>query len=97
MHPAVKLVVGIIIAVAGLYWYLAGWINPMLGIAFATTWIGFAAIESLKTVFIGVFGLFLIFVGLIVAWIEWEDLKWEMKEKKAKKTVESRGKKKGEV
>jgi hypothetical protein len=87
MHPAAKLIVGLIIALAGLYWYLAGWINPAIGINVAATWIGFAAISALKTVFIGIFGLFLIFVGLIIAWIEWEDLKWEMKEKKAKKNV----------
>ena len=82
MHPAIKLVVGIIIALAGLFWYLAGWIVP----GFATTWIGSAAIHALKTVFIGIFGLFLLFVGLITAWIELEDLKWEMKEKKTKKS-----------
>ena len=85
MNPAAKLIVGIIITLVGLYWYLAGWINPIFGVTFATTWIGFTAIYALKTVFIGIFGIFLIFVGLIIAWIEWEDIKWEMKEKKAKK------------
>jgi len=39
----------------------------------------------LKDVFVGVFGLILIFLGLIIAWIEYEDLKWERKEKKKKK------------
>lgn len=80
MHPAVKLIIGLIIAIAGIYWYVASWITP----GFATTWIGMTAISALKEVFIGVFGLFLLFVGLIIAWIEYEDLKWEMKEKKAK-------------
>ncbi|MBI5060942.1 MAG: hypothetical protein HZB67_01365 [Candidatus Aenigmarchaeota archaeon] len=78
MHPAAKLIIGLIIAIAGLYWYLAGYIpgNP------APEIFGGAAINALKTVFIGIFGLFLLFVGLIIAWIEYEDLKWEMKEKK---------------
>ena len=76
MHSVVKLIVGVIIALAGLYWYAADYIG--YGVA---GWIGASAIGALKTVFIGVFGLLLICVGLIVAWIEWEDLKWQAREK----------------
>ncbi|MEM7813321.1 MAG: hypothetical protein QW548_00275 [Candidatus Aenigmatarchaeota archaeon] len=76
MHSAVKLVIGLIIALAGLYWYAADYVG--YGVA---GWIGASAISALKTVFIGVFGLLLIFVGFIVAWIEWEDLKWQAREK----------------
>jgi amino acid transporter len=78
MHPAVKLIVGLIIAIIGIYWYVADFVgtNPVV------SWMGYSALAALKQVFIGVFGLFLLFVGLIIAWIEYEDLKWEMKEKK---------------
>ncbi len=71
MHPAAKLVIGILIFLAGLYWYL-----PQNSLN---------ALMHLKDVFVGVFGLILIFLGLIIAWIEYEDLKWERKEKKKKK------------
>ena len=76
MHSAVKLIIGLIIFAAGIYWYISPGIP---------TWTGPAALGALKTVFIGIFGLFLIVLGLIVAWIEYEDLKWEAKEKKEKK------------
>lgn len=72
MHSAVKLIIGVIIALAGLYWYAADYFGP-----------GFHALSALKTVFIGVFGLLLLFAGIIVVWIEWEDLKWQRHEKTA--------------
>lgn len=84
MHSAVKLIIGLIIFAAGIYWYLG------TGIA---GWTGTVALYALKTVFIGVFGLFLIFLGLIIAWIEYEDLKWEAKEKKEVKAPAAKKKK----
>ena len=80
MNSGVKLVIGLVILFAGIYWYAAGrfglpLVNPL----------GAQAFGALKTVFLGTFGLFLIFLGLIVAWIEYEDIKWEAKEKNAKK------------
>ena len=78
MHAGVKLIVGILIFLAGVYWYLPGnTIAPALGVA--------SNVRAFLTVFAGLFGLLLIFLGLIVAWIEYEDLKWESKEKKEKK------------
>ncbi|MBI2579521.1 MAG: hypothetical protein HYW27_01330 [Candidatus Aenigmarchaeota archaeon] len=71
MHSGIKLVIGILIFLAGLYWYAPG---NALG----------STLADLRTVFMGVFGLFLIFLGLIVAWIEYEDIRWESKEKKEK-------------
>ena len=76
MHSAVKLIIGLIVVLAGLYWYAADFVG--YGVA---GWIGAAALSALKNVFIGLFGLLLIFVGLIVVWIEWEDLKWQAREK----------------
>ena len=81
MHPAAKLIVGLIIAIVGIYWYVADYFpgNPTAGV------FGGAAINALRTVFIGVFGLFLIFIGLIVAWIEYEDIRWQRREKQSAK------------
>lgn len=74
MHAAVKLIVGIIIFLIGLYWYLPG--------SMVSSFFGRSAFQAFLVVFEGLFGLLLIFLGLIVAWIEYEDLKWEKKEKK---------------
>ncbi|MBI4895226.1 MAG: hypothetical protein HY831_01905 [Candidatus Aenigmarchaeota archaeon] len=79
MHSAIKLIVGLLIFLAGLYWYLA----DVIGQNMAASWLGHSAITALKTVFIGVFGLVLIFIGALVIWIEYEDLKWEMQDKKS--------------
>lgn len=77
MNSAVKMIIGLLIFVAGIYWYAADFLKlPAFSV------LGGYAIESLKVVFFGVFGLLLILLGLIIAWIEYEDLKWERKEKK---------------
>ena len=77
MHAGAKLIIGIIIFLAGLAWY---WPVKYGGTLFGTQNIG-----RFLDVFFGVFGVLLIFLGLIVAWIEYEDLKWESKEKNEKK------------
>lgn len=77
MHAAIKMIIGILIAIAGIYWYLADYI--------ATGWkaiVGINAWEAFLTVFFGVFGIFLFLLGLLIAWIEYEDLKFESEEKK---------------
>ena len=77
MNSGVKLIIGIIIFLIGIYWYLPG--NAAAGfLGVHSTW------RAFLTVFAGLFGLFLLFLGLIVAWIEYEDIKWERKEKSAK-------------
>ena len=77
MNSGVKLILGLIIFLIGIYWYLPG--NAAAGfLGVHSTW------RAFLTVFAGVFGLFLLFLGLIVAWIEYEDIKWERKEKSAK-------------
>ena len=73
MNTAVKLIIGLLITIAGIYWYTA---QNILG---KNPW------DSFMTIFVGGFGLFLLLVGLLVTWIEYEDLKWEREEKKPKK------------
>jgi len=76
MHAAIKLILGLIIFVIGIYWYLPG--------TAVSAFFGRSAFQAFLAVFEGLFGLFLILMGLIIAWIEFEDLKWEKKEKKSK-------------
>ena len=79
MHSASKLAIGIIIFLIGIYWYTAA---PIFGHGGIERMFGTSAVKALLTVFAGLFGLLLVFLGLIVAWIEYEDLKWEAREKK---------------
>ena len=82
MHPAAKLIIGLIIFLAGIYWYAA----PLLGQAGIAAALGVeSTFSAFVQVFAGLFGLVLIVFGLIVAWIEWEDWKWERREKEEKK------------
>jgi len=61
MNSAIKLIVGIIVVLAGLYWYAADFVgrNVWTGV------IGSSAIGAFKTVFVGLFGIFLIFIGFL--------------------------------
>lgn len=80
MNAVVKLVIGLLIAAAGIYWYAADALQ-MPGFSV----LGEYSIAALKTVFFGLFGAFLILLGLLIAWIEYEDMKWEREEKAKKK------------
>ena len=81
MNSAVKLIIGIIVFLIGIVWYAA----PLMGQTGLQNALGHSTFDSFKVVFAGLFGLALLFFGLIVAWIEYEDIKWERKEKKEKK------------
>ena len=74
MGAALKLIIGIAIFLVGAYWYMP---NGAVSMFF-----GASAFRAFLTVFEGLFGLVLILFGLIIAWIEFEDIKWERKEKK---------------
>lgn len=84
MHAAAKLIAGIIVFLLGVYWYVA----PLFGNHFLSSLVPKlvgSTSQAFLVVFFGLFGLLLIFLGLIVAWIEFEDLKWEKKEKNKEK------------
>ncbi len=88
MHTLVKLFIGLLIAIAGVYWYLADYV--------ASGWkaiVGYTALSALINVFIGCFGAFLICFGLLVAWIEYEDWKWEQEEKRLREEEEKKRRK----
>ena len=93
MNSAAKLIIGIIILMIGLYWYAA----PLFGHVSLENLLTVNTFHAFVTVFSGLFGLLLIFLGAIIAWIEYEDMKWERKEKTEKmeeKPVETSSKKK---
>jgi len=80
MSAAAKLVIGVIILLVGIYWYAAPLFgHNFLNVVFGSTFHGFVI------VFGGLFGVFLILLGLLIAWIEAEDIKWEKKEKQEQK------------
>jgi preprotein translocase subunit SecG len=81
MHSGVKLIIGIIIFLIGIYWYAA----PLFGHMGLQQFFGVSTFRAFVTVFAGLVGVALIVLGLIVAWIEYEDLKWESREKKEKR------------
>ncbi|MCD6557525.1 MAG: hypothetical protein J7K31_00640 [Candidatus Aenigmarchaeota archaeon] len=77
MKTFIKMVIGLLIAFAGVYWYYVGRLGrPILGV---NSW------NALITLFVGGFGLCLLFFGLLVAWIEYEDWKWEREEARTKR------------
>lgn len=87
MSSVAKLIVGIIVFLIGIYWYLpANYIKQFVPITVGSTF------QAFLVVFFGLFGLVLIFVGIITAWIEIEDMKWERREKaeKAKPAAEKK-------
>ncbi len=65
MHPAIKMIVGFLILAAGLYWYATD--VPYMG----------ATLSALKTVLAGTIGVVLILLGLLIVWIEYEEMKYQ--------------------
>ncbi len=87
MSAAAKLIIGVIIFLVGIYWYAA----PLFGQNFLTGIFG-STFHGFIVVFGGLFGVFLILLGLLIAWIEAEDIKWEKKEKEEQKKEPSKKK-----
>jgi len=84
MGAAAKLLAGIIVFLLGIYWYVAPLFSNHFLSSMVPKTVGSTS-QAFLVVFFGIFGLFLIFAGLIIAWIEFEDLKWEKREKKNRK------------
>ena len=79
MNNATKMVLGILLMAAGVYWYIGN-----------VPYFGSALWKSFKIVFEGVFGAFVFFIGLIVAWVAWDDYKMDkmLREEEAKEKTE---------
>ncbi|HIE41079.1 MAG TPA: hypothetical protein EYP80_00275 [Candidatus Aenigmarchaeota archaeon] len=77
MNAVVKLIIGILITTTGLAWYI---------FHSALTFYGLQdSLYSLNLIFSGIFGAFLILFGLLLTWIEAEEVKESLSERKAKK------------
>jgi hypothetical protein len=81
MNAAAKLIIGLLVTIAGLAWYI--W-----GSAFEH-YIGVSSWTALGILFAGSFGIFLIMIGLFVTWIEIEDIKDMKAEKSAARKAET--------
>ncbi len=82
----IKIIIGIVILVIGIVWYTG----------IPGTFDGF--LKDLLTILAGSIGLFLLFVGLIVAWMGYDDYKMdkEMAKEEKKETPEKKEEKKEE-
>ncbi|KCZ72760.1 hypothetical protein ANME2D_01194 [Candidatus Methanoperedens nitroreducens] len=69
-----KMLAGIVILAIGVIWYT----GPQIG-GFFGYW------EELKILLKGTIGLFLLFVGLIIAWMGYDDYKMDIEMAKEKK------------
>ena len=75
MHAAVKILLGLILLIIGIAWYLVGIDGiPFLGDLFSTMTI-YSFLDALFVVFFGLFGLMVILVGVILLWLGIEDMR----------------------
>jgi multisubunit Na+/H+ antiporter MnhG subunit len=65
MNATAKVIIGIIVALAGVAWYIWGGVF--------SPYIGMNSLQALGVIIAGSFGIFLIMVGLLVAWLAWEE------------------------
>lgn len=70
-----KIVIGIVLIIIGIFWYFSKNIpivtNYMANVSFVPSY------NVLIFLFIGLFGLCLLFIGVLLAWMGWEDYKVE--------------------
>ncbi len=78
-----KTLVGIVVFIIGIVWYVPGY-----GLGF---W------NDLLTLLKGTIGLFLLFVGLIIAWMGYDDYKMDIEMAKEEKMEEKKEEKKEET
>ncbi|MBI4014940.1 MAG: hypothetical protein HY365_03215 [Candidatus Aenigmarchaeota archaeon] len=77
MHSAVKMFMGLLLFAAGMAWYA----GPLLGFFEADPVFHIRPTYAFALLFSGLFGLALIFFGLVIAWVEYEDLRWAKRKK----------------
>jgi hypothetical protein len=80
MNPFVKLLIGLMLVLSGVSWYI-------FNKAFIP-YFGVTSLKALGIVFIGSFGIFLLILGLIVVWVEIEEIRdlFSNRKKKEDKT-----------
>jgi hypothetical protein len=78
MHPLAKALIGVLIVVAALYYIFAGipgYLRP--------------ALPDVLTVLNGAIPLFVILLGIFIAWLEWDEWKIERELAKEEKKLEA--------
>jgi len=78
MHPLAKAFIGVLIVVASVYYIFAGipgYLRP--------------ALPDVITVLNGAIPLFLILLGVFIAWLEWDEWKIEKELEKEEKKLEA--------
>ncbi len=73
-----KMLIGIVVLIIGILWYVP---KTLYGLGFWT---------QLETLLLGTIGLFLLFVGLIVAWMGYDDYKMDIEMAKEEKKEEAK-------
>ena len=68
MNPVAKLIVGVLMTLAGISWYLFPEAITSLGF-------GIDPLSSLKMIISGIVGLGLIIIGIFLVWIEFEEIR----------------------
>jgi hypothetical protein len=82
MHPLAKALIGVLIVVAALYYIFAGipgYLKP--------------ALSDVLTVLNGAIPLFVILLGIFIAWLEWDEWKIERELAKEEKKLQAEKKK----
>ena len=82
MHPLAKALIGVLIVVAALYYIFAGipgYLRP--------------ALPDVLTVLNGAIPLFVILLGIFIAWLEWDEWKIERELAKEEKKLQAEKKK----
>ena len=81
MHPALKIILGLILIIIGLGLFVDS-VYPILGVlgTFGIDWL-----KNFIVVLTGIIPIFLIIVGLFVVWLEMDELRAQKELKKEKK------------
>ena len=77
MNTGVKLVIGLLLVIAGVAWY---WYGEIF-----TAYAGVSSLTALLMILAGSVGVFIFLIGLLVVWVEVEEIKDARREKKMKK------------
>ncbi|MBN2094684.1 MAG: hypothetical protein JW727_01425 [Candidatus Aenigmarchaeota archaeon] len=90
MNAWVKLIIGLLVTAAGLAWYVWG---SVFG-SYINVSDGVSSFDALLILLAGGFGAFLVLMGLLVTWIEMEDLRDSKSQKKEPEVQEEKKPKK---
>jgi large-conductance mechanosensitive channel len=88
MHPAAKVIIGLILIIIGLGLFVDE-ISPIVGT-------GIAWVTNFLVVLSGVIPIFLILIGLFIVWLEIDELKTQKELKEEEKPKEKEHKEKKE-